>query len=111
MCSSGMYELAPVRLSKRSAYVSFTDEMVEKLSPLRHLARLSVPLIVSYGTYETPEFQRQARDFSAAVRNAGKPVELLVGENFSHMETPETLCNPYSLLGAAALKMMGLSEG
>src|SRR5579864_5943324 len=29
---SGMYDLAPVRLSKRSAYVKFTDAMVEKLS-------------------------------------------------------------------------------
>jgi arylformamidase len=111
MCSSGMYELAPVRLSKRSAYVKFTDEMVENLSPMRHLDRLSAPLIVSYGTYETPEFQRQARDFVAAIRDAGKQVELLVGENFSHMETPETLCNPYGLLGAAALKMIGLGKG
>src|ERR1700676_3827881 len=25
LCTSGMYELAPVRLSKRSAYVKFTD--------------------------------------------------------------------------------------
>ncbi|HYM71344.1 MAG TPA: alpha/beta hydrolase [Stellaceae bacterium] len=109
MCSSGMYELAPVRLSHRSSYVRFTDDMVEGLSPIRHLDLLSAPLIVSYGTYETPEFQRQARDFAAAVRAAGKPVELLVGENFCHMETPETLCNPYGLLGAAALEMMGLA--
>ena len=28
---SGMYELHPVRLSKRSSYVNFTDDMVEKL--------------------------------------------------------------------------------
>ena len=54
LCSSGMYELAPVRLSHRSSYVKFTDEMVEKLSPMRHLDRLRAPLIVSYGTYETP---------------------------------------------------------
>jgi arylformamidase len=111
MCSSGMYDLTPVRLSKRSAYVKFTDAMVEKLSPMRHLDRLNAPLIVSCGTYETPEFIRQARDFVAAVRDAGKPVELVVGENFSHMETPETLCNPYGLLGAAVLKQMSLGKG
>jgi arylformamidase len=111
MCSSGMYELAPVRLSHRASYVKFTDATVEQLSPMRHLDRLSTPLIVSYGSYETPEFIRQARDFAAAVRDTGKPVELIVGENFSHMETPETLCNPCGLLGAAVLKMMGLGEG
>jgi len=111
LCSSGMYDLAPVRLSHRSSYVEFTDAMVESLSPIRHLDHLAAPLIVSYGTCETPEFQRQARDFAAAVKAAGKPVELLVGENYSHMETPETLCNPHGLLGSAMLDLMGLSQG
>ena len=110
MCSSGMYDLAPVRLSRRSSYVKFTDEMVAALSPQRHLDKLCAPLIVAYGTYETPEFQRQARDFAAAVRAAGKPVELLVGENYSHLELPETLCSPHGLLGAAVLEQMGLAE-
>jgi SAM-dependent methyltransferase len=109
MCSSGMYDLVPVRLSHRSSYVRFTDAMVEALSPLRHLDRLQAPLIVSYGTYETPEFQRQARDFAAAVAAAGKPVQLIVGENYSHMELPETLANPYGLLGSAVLDQMGLA--
>jgi arylformamidase len=109
MCSSGMYDLTPVRLSHRSSYVKFTDEMVEALSPLRHLGRLRAPLIVAYGTYETPEFQRQARDFAAAVKAVGKPVDLIVGDNYSHMELPETLCNPYGLLGSAVLRQMGLA--
>ncbi len=111
LCTSGMYELAPVRLSARANYVKFTDEMVEQLSPIRHIDRLSAPLIVSYGTYETPEFIRQAREFAAAVRDAGKLRELIVAANYSHLELPETLCNPYGILGAAVLKMMGLGDG
>jgi arylformamidase len=83
--------------------------MVEKLSPIRHLDRLGAPLIVSYGTYETPEFIRQAKEFAAAVDKAGRLRELIVGENYSHLELPETLCNPYGVLGAAVLKMMGIS--
>lgn len=110
MCSSGMYDLAPVRLSHRNSYVRFTEEMVDALSPQQHIDRLRAPLIVAYGTYETPEFQRQARDFAAAVKAAGKPVELLVGEHYSHLELPETLCNPYGLLGAAVLEQMGLDR-
>ena len=88
---SGMYDLKPVRLSKRGAYVKFTDEMEEALSSQRHLDRLNAPVIVAYGTYETPEFQRQTRDFAAAVKAAGKPVQLLVGEGYNHFEMPETL--------------------
>ena len=106
---SGMYDLEPVRLSKRSSYVAFTDAMVEKLGALRHLDGLHTPLIVAHGTGETPEFQRQTRDFAAAVRAAGKPIELLVGEGYNHFEMLETLANPYGLLGRAMLRQMQLA--
>jgi arylformamidase len=107
--SSGMYDLKPVRLSKRSQYVNFTDAIENELSAIRHLDRLATPLIVSYGTYETPEFQRQTRDFAAAVKAVGKPVQLLVGEAYNHFEMLETLGNPYGLLGRAVLAQMGLT--
>jgi arylformamidase len=109
--SSGMYDLKPVRLSKRSKYVKFTDAMEQELSAMRHLDRLHTPLVLSYGTYETPEFQRQTRDFAAAVKAAGKPVELLVGEAYNHFEMLETLANPYGLIGRAVLGQMGLKQG
>lgn len=105
---SGMYDLRPVRLSSRSAYLRFDDEIEAALSPIRHLDRLQTPLIVSYGTLETPEFQRQGRDFAAAVRAAGKPVTLLPAEGYNHFEILETLASPYGLLGRAALAQMGL---
>lgn len=106
---SGMYDLKPVRLSKRSEYVKFTDEIEQALSSQRHLDKLNAPIIVAYGTEETPEFQRQNRDFAAAVTAAGKPVELIVGEGFNHFEMQETLGNPYGIAGRAALKLMNLS--
>jgi arylformamidase len=108
--SSGMYDLKPVRLSKRSKYVAFTDDMEQQLSAMRHLDKLHTPLILTYGTYETPEFQRQSRDFAAAVKAAGKPVELIVGEGYNHFEMLETLANPYGLLGRAVLTQMGLMQ-
>lgn len=106
---SGMYELRPVRLSKRSLYVAFTDAMEAALSPQRHLDRLDTPLVLAFGTYETPEFQRQTREFFAAVQALGKPVRLLAGEGYNHFELLETLANPYGLVGRAALEQMGLA--
>jgi len=106
---SGMYDLKPVRLSKRSQYVNFSDEIEQALSSQRHLDRLNAPIIVAYGTQETPEFQRQGRDFAAAVKAVDKPVELIVGEGFNHFEMQETYGNPYGIAGRAALKLMGLS--
>ena len=106
---SGMYDLKPVRLSKRSEYVKFTDEIEQALSSQRHLDKLNAPITVAYGTQETPEFQRPSREFAAAVKAAGKPVELIVGEGFNHFEMQETLGNPYGIAGRAALKLMNLS--
>jgi arylformamidase len=111
ICVSGMYDLEPVRLSARSRYVAFDDATVAELSPIRHLDQLLAPVIVAYGTCETPEFQRQNREFAAAVEAAGKPVRLLVGEHYNHFELPETLGNPYGLLGRAALELMDLTAG
>ena len=108
MCISGMYDLAPVRLSARNRYVKFDDTTVTALRPIRHLDRLHAPLIIAYGTCETPEFQRQNREFAAAVQAPGRTVQLLVGEHYNHFELPETLGNPYGLLGHAALDLMDL---
>lgn len=108
MLISGMYDLEPVRLSKRSEYVKFTDEMEHALSAQRHVDGFTMPLIVAHGSGETPEFQRQAREFLAALRAAGKSADLIIGENYNHFEIFETLINPYGLLGRAMLRQMGL---
>ena len=106
---SGMYDLEPVRLSARSRYVAFTDAMEDALSTQRHLGRIACPLVLAHGTRETPEFQRQTRDFAAALAAAGKPVQLVVGDGYNHFEMCETLANPYGLLGRAVLDQMGLA--
>jgi len=106
-----MYDLKPVRLSARSNYGRFTDELEQALSSPRHLDRLTAPGVVSYGTLESPEFQRQARDLVAAVTAAGKPMKLVIGEDYNHFEIIETLGTPYGLLGRAVLEQMKLSQG
>ena len=62
---SGLYDMKPVRFSKRSSYIKFTDDMEAGDEPQRHIEKLRAPIIVTYGTFETPEFQRQSRDFAA----------------------------------------------
>lgn len=106
ICLSGIYDLTPVSLSSRRKFVDFDDATINSLSPQRHLDQLKTPLLVAYGTYDTPEFQRQAREFAAAVKAAGKPVQLVVAQNYSHLEMPETLANPYGVTGYPALQMM-----
>jgi arylformamidase len=108
---SGMYDVKPARLSARSNYVKFTDAMEDALSAQRHLDRIVCPVTVLHGTLETPEFQRQSRDFAAAMKAAGKPVRLIVGNGYNHFEIGETLNNPYGPFGRAALETMRLAVG
>src|SRR5215470_7737039 len=104
-----MYDLKAPRLSARSRYVNFTDTMEETLSALRHLDRVHTPLVLVSGTLETPDFQRQSRDFHAAVRATGKPVTLIVAKGHNHFEIGESLGNPYGVMGRAAFEMMKLT--
>jgi arylformamidase len=76
---------------------------------MRHLDKVHTPLILTIGLLETPEFQRQSRDFAAALIKAGKPVQLIAAKGHNHFEMGESLSNPYGIMGRAALEMMGLT--
>jgi arylformamidase len=108
LCMSGMYDLRPVRLSWRSSYINFDDVMEQAMSSIRHLDNIQAAVTVTYGTYETPEFQRQGREFAAALRRAGHQARLVEMPDYAHLEAQESLGNPYGPNGRAAMEMMGL---
>lgn len=103
---SGMFDLTPVALSKRSKYVNFTAETLEQLSAIRRLDHVRCPVVLGYGTEESPEFIRQTQAFAAALTGAGKPHEVHVAQGTNHFEMLEALHNPYGLLGSAARRLM-----
>ena len=109
LCCSGIYELKPVALSARNVYLKLTTAMEEALSPQRQLANIHAPLLVAYGSLETPEFQRQALDFATALEESGKEVALTRAEAYNHFEILETLASPYGVLGRAVLMQMKLT--
>lgn len=104
---SGMYDLKPVRLSARSSYVPFTDDLETAMSTQRHLDRIKTPVILAYGGLETDEFKRQTKDFAKAMQAAGKPVELIFSEFYNHFEMMDDFGNPYGSVSAAALRQAG----
>ena len=63
---SGAYDLAPVLLSSRRDYIHLSAEEAEALSPVRHTARITAPLLVAWGTAESPEFIRQGEAMAVA---------------------------------------------
>ena len=101
--ASGMYDLRPVRLSNRSRYVAFTDEIENGMSAQRHAGAFDVPVVLLHGSHETPEFQRQTRDFAKALAEAGKSVRYVRAEGYNHYEIMESLGDPRGPFGGAAM--------
>jgi len=65
---SGIYDLEPVLLSSRRDYVRLTPAEAHALSPLRHADRIAAPVLVAWGTAESPEFIRQSEVMAEAAR-------------------------------------------
>jgi arylformamidase len=103
---SGVYELEPVRRSSRNRYVTIDDAAVQDLSPLRHLAPARGPMVVAWGTRESPEFQRQGAEFAGAAAAAGLTATALRVPDTNHFEVLETMGRAGEPLAAAALALM-----
>jgi arylformamidase len=91
---SGMYDLEAPMLSARSQYAKVTQEEEYALSPMRHLDLVHCPIIIGYGDKESPEFQRQGRDFAAALKQAGLAHELHVGPGLNHFQVMDSISEP-----------------
>ena len=95
---SGIYDLEPVRLSSRNGYLRLDARLEREYSPLRHAARIRCPVTVAWGERESPEFDRQSREFAAALK-----APTLLGAGVNHFEVIETLADQSSPLARAAL--------
>jgi arylformamidase len=61
---------------------------------------------LAWAEHEAAEFARQSREFSSALKLTGKRTEAMVGKGLNHFEIIETLADPGSPLGRAALNML-----
>jgi arylformamidase len=98
---SGVYDLLPVRLSARNGYVLLDERLEQEYSPIRHVDRIRCPVTVGWAEHDNDEFRRQSQAFAARL---GAPT--FVGKDLNHFEILETLADPRSPLGRAALNML-----
>jgi arylformamidase len=99
---SGCYDLLPVRLSARNEYVRLDERLEDEYSPIRHAASIRCPVTVAWAEQEGAEFTRQSMEFAERLK-----APVIFGKGLNHFEIIETLGDPASPLGSAALKMLG----
>ena len=101
MVVSGIYDLLPVRLSARNDYVRLDERLEHEYSPIHHTERINCPVTVAWAEKESRDFYRQSQAFAEKL---GAPA--LIGQGLNHFEIVETLADPRSPLGRAALNML-----
>jgi arylformamidase len=106
MVVSGIYDLLPVRLSARNDYLRLNERLEHEYSPIRHVDSIKCRVMVGWAEKESAEFLRQSREFAAALKTAGKLTQSLEAKNLNHFEIIETMADPRSPLGRAALNML-----
>jgi arylformamidase len=95
LVGSGMYDRKAPMLSARAQFAKVTQEEEEHaLSAMRHLDLVHCPIIIGYGDKESPEFQRQGRDFATVLKKAGLAHELHVGLGLNHFEVMHSISEP-----------------
>lgn len=106
---SGPYYLEPVVLSHRADYVKLEPHEVKALSPGLHAERMPCPVTLAYAENDTDEFQRQSREFAAALKQAGRLQKLVRCAGVNHFELMEKYADPRHELVRAIFEQMGIA--
>jgi acetyl esterase/lipase len=102
---SGIFDLEPIRLNYLNEKLGLDIAETERNSPLLHLPPMAGELIVTYGTNELPELQRQSADYAQAWVEQGLPGQLLPLDGANHFTILEQLASPEGVLTRALLRL------
>ncbi len=104
VAASGLFDLTPVRLSSRNAYLHLTPDEADVLSPTRHIPRGRAPdLSLFWGDGDLDEFRRQSADFATAWRAAGHELRTLELAGHNHFDVANAFGDPDSPVHRAIL--------
>lgn len=95
---SGIFDLAPIRISYINDALALTEAEVAGLSPLFNLPAHSVPMRLFVGGDELPELRRQSSAYAEAAATKGLPVTLDVIAGKNHFTILELLGDGASVL-------------
>jgi arylformamidase len=102
---SGLFDLEPIRLNYLNEKLGLDLAEAERNSPLLHLPPMAGELIVTYGTSELGELQRQSVEYAQAWVEQGLPGHLLPIDGANHFTILEQLANPSGTLTRALLRL------
>lgn len=101
---SGLFDLEPVSYSFLQPSLRLTGEQILKESPIRHVRKSPVPMVVAWGGKETDAFQNQSRHFLDQWQAAGNLGEALIPQK-DHFDILDGFQTIDGVLTQALLKL------
>lgn len=103
---SGLYDLEPIRLCYLNKVVGLTEADVASYSPVHHVPRVKLPMILTVGGDESPEYHRLQREYQALLGECGFDVQVVVQERGHHFDAVDLLGDADGALAASVLRMI-----
>lgn len=103
---SGLYDLEPIRLCYLNKVVGLTPDDVAAFSPARHLPTTDLPMILTVGGDESPEYHRLQQDYADLLRAQGHQVRIMTQRGGHHFDAVDRLGDRDDELSAAVLQMI-----
>lgn len=103
---SGLYDLEPIRLCYLNKAVRLTEADVASYSPIHHLPLVKLPMILTVGGDESPEYHRLQREYQALLTECGFDVQIVPQDGGHHFDAVDLLGNSNGALSAAVLRMI-----
>ena len=107
---SGLFDLEPIRLSNLNDDLGLTEDRARANSPIHRRPPHAMPMVVTYGGDETPEYARQSAAYCAFLAEQGLRPDLRPIAGRHHFSIAADLGDPDSEMSRLILAQMGLSE-
>jgi arylformamidase len=101
---SGLYDLEPLQRDAPQDWLALDRVAALRLSPIRCPPPPTCRVLVAHAARESAALARQSDAYALALRATGGTVETMVVPGEDHCTAIETLADPKSVLGAAALE-------
>jgi arylformamidase len=85
--ASGLYDLEPVQLSSRNAYLQLDRDAALRLSPVQHVRHVDARVCILWSRNELEEFRRQSWSMAAALRERHVELVAVQCDASTHFDT------------------------
>ncbi|EHP44187.1 putative aylformamidase [Cupriavidus basilensis OR16] len=103
---SGLYDLEPIRLCYLNKVVQLTETDVAAYSPVSHLPKVRLPMILTVGGDESPEYHRLQREYQTLLEANGFDVQVVEQRRGHHFDAVDLLGDGNGALAEAVLRLI-----